>query len=147
MPAPAWKRPESVLVVVHTADQVLLLERVRPAGFWQSVTGSLEAGETASQAAIRELGEETGFDGREIRNLGLVQTFPIAPAWRERYAPDVVENREYAFALCLESMAEPRVNPTEHRRFRWLGVDQALETASSYTDAAAIEQIFRPGSR
>ncbi len=61
MPAPAWKRPESVLVVVHTADQVLLLERVRPAGFWQSVTGSLEAGETASQAAIRELGEETGF--------------------------------------------------------------------------------------
>lgn len=147
MPAPAWKRPESVLVVVHTADQVLLLERVRPAGFWQSVTGSLEAGETASQAAIRELCEETGFDGTEIRNLGLVQTFPIAPAWRERYAPDVVENREYAFALCLASMTEPRVNPTEHRRFRWLGVDQALETASSYTDAAAIEQIFRPGSR
>lgn len=146
MPAPAWKRPESVLVVVHTADQVLLLERVRPAGFWQSVTGSLEAGETASQAAIRELGEETGFDGREIRDLGLVQTFRIAPAWRERYAPDVVENRETAFALCLAFAAEPRVNPAEHRQFRWFGVDQALETASSHTDAAAIEQIFRPGS-
>jgi len=143
MPAPAWKRPESVLVVVHTADRVLLLERVRPAGFWQSVTGSLEAGETAAEAAVRELGEETGFDGGAIRDLNLIQTFPIAPAWRERYAPDVVENREHAFALSLEAAAEPRINPAEHRTFQWLGVDQALEAASSWTDAAAIEQIFR----
>ncbi|MGD8977413.1 MAG: dihydroneopterin triphosphate diphosphatase [Gammaproteobacteria bacterium] len=147
MPDPAWKRPESVLVVVHTADRVLLLQRVRPAGFWQSVTGSLEGGETPTQAAVRELGEETGLDGGAIRNLGLVQTFPIAPAWRERYAPDVVENREHAFALCLESAAEPRINPAEHRTFRWLGVDQALETASSWTDAAAIRQIFRARGR
>ena len=146
MPGPAWKRPESVLVVVHTADQVLLLERLRPAGFWQSVTGSLEAGETAKQAALRELGEETGFDGGAIRDLGLIQTFPIAPAWRKRYAPDVVENREHAFALGLDTPAEPRINPAEHRNFKWLGVDKALEVASSWTDAAAIGQIFRsPG--
>lgn len=147
MSAPAWKRPESVLVVVHTADRVLLLERVRPAGFWQSVTGSLEAGEEASQAAVRELDEETGFEGGAVRDLGLVQTFPIAPAWRKRYAPGVVENREHAFALRLQTPAEPRINPAEHRRFRWLGVDQAMEMASSWTDAAAMERIFRPRGR
>lgn len=147
MPAPAWKRPESVLVVVHTADRILLLERVKPVGFWQSVTGSLEAGETASQAAVRELGEETGFDGGAVRDLGLVQTFPIAPAWRERYAPDVVENREHAFALCLDARAEPRINPAEHRAFEWLSVERALETASSWTDAAAIERIFSSQGR
>ena len=40
--AQAYKRPESVLVVVHTpAGQTLLLKRARPV-FWQSVTGSLE---------------------------------------------------------------------------------------------------------
>lgn len=139
---PAWKRPVSVLVVLHTGDQVLLLERVEPAGFWQSVTGSLEADETPVQAAVRELAEETGFDGSRIRDLGLVQTFPIAPAWRARYAPGVVENREHAFALRLEAAATPRINPREHRGFRWLGVDQALQRASSYTDAAAIEQSF-----
>jgi dATP pyrophosphohydrolase len=37
----AFKLPESVLVVVYTAAlDVLLLERAKNPGFWQSVTGS-----------------------------------------------------------------------------------------------------------
>ena len=40
-----FRRPESVLVVVHAADgQVLILRRSQPFDFWQSVTGSLQAG-------------------------------------------------------------------------------------------------------
>ena len=35
------KIPESVLVVIHTAElSVLLIERADKPGFWQSVTGS-----------------------------------------------------------------------------------------------------------
>ena len=38
---PAFKRPESVLVVVHAAaGRVLMLERTSPPRFWQSVTGA-----------------------------------------------------------------------------------------------------------
>jgi dATP pyrophosphohydrolase len=37
-----YKRPESVLVVIHTATgEVLVLRRCQPPDFWQSVTGSL----------------------------------------------------------------------------------------------------------
>ena len=37
----AYKKPVSVLVVIHTADlEILLLERAGHPGFWQSVTGS-----------------------------------------------------------------------------------------------------------
>ncbi|HEX5768607.1 MAG TPA: dihydroneopterin triphosphate diphosphatase, partial [Burkholderiales bacterium] len=36
------KLPYSVLVVVHTEMEVLLLERAARPGFWQSVTGSLD---------------------------------------------------------------------------------------------------------
>ena len=58
--APSHKRPESVLVVVYSADsQVLMLRRHEPPTFWQSVTGSLEWGEQPEQAARRELVEET----------------------------------------------------------------------------------------
>ena len=57
-----YKIPVSVLVLVHTADlQVLLLERADHPGFWQSVTGSQDAGETLLQTAQRELAEETGI--------------------------------------------------------------------------------------
>ena len=51
-----YRRPESVLVIVHTASlECLLLERVSPEGFWQSVTGTLRWDETPPMAAAREL--------------------------------------------------------------------------------------------
>lgn len=58
-----YKIPISVLVVIHTPDgQVLLLERADRPGFWQSVTGSLDASdEPPHRAAVRELLEETGL--------------------------------------------------------------------------------------
>jgi dATP pyrophosphohydrolase len=57
-----YKRPESVLVVIHTPTlEILLLERADHPGWWQSVTGSLEQDETPTQAARREVEEETGL--------------------------------------------------------------------------------------
>ena len=63
-----YKHPVSVLVLVHTADlQVLLLERADRPGFWQSVTGSQDPGETLAETARRELAEETGIQvGPEV---------------------------------------------------------------------------------
>ena len=38
-----YKRPESVLVLIYSkTGHVLMLQRVFPEEFWQSVTGSLE---------------------------------------------------------------------------------------------------------
>jgi dATP pyrophosphohydrolase len=63
-----FKLPRSVLVVIHTPDkQVLLLERADAPGYWQSVTGSQDAGETLVETAIREVAEETGLDRKSTR--------------------------------------------------------------------------------
>lgn len=142
MARPAFKRPESVLVVVHTDSQVLLLERRAPAGFWQSVTGSLRDDENPRECARRELVEETGFDGDGLVDLDMIQRFPILPEWRHRYAPDVTENVEHAFSLCLAACREPRLNPTEHVAYRWLVAPEAAATVSSWTNRAAIERVF-----
>ncbi len=44
----AYKRPESVLVVIYafSSRRVLMLQRRDDPGFWQSVTGSLDGDET-----------------------------------------------------------------------------------------------------
>jgi hypothetical protein len=61
--AKPYKIPESVLVVIHSPDQyVLLIERADQPGFWQSVTGSRDAlDEPLSETARREVEEETGI--------------------------------------------------------------------------------------
>ncbi|MCB1826165.1 MAG: dihydroneopterin triphosphate diphosphatase, partial [Candidatus Competibacteraceae bacterium] len=111
------KRPESVLVVIYTtADEVLVLRRRQPADFWQSVTGSLRWEETDPLvAARRELREETGLgDGVEVVTCGTVNRFPILPPWRHRYAPDAVENVEHVFRVCLAERPPITLNPAEH---------------------------------
>src|ERR1700724_588462 len=79
---PAFRRPESVLIVIYTdGGEFLLLERRRPPGFWQSVTGSLEWGEFADSAARREVIEETGITQGFLRNLQLTQVLETLPAF------------------------------------------------------------------
>ena len=71
-----YKRPESVLVLVYTTTgYVLVLRRIKPENFWQSVTGSLEWGEQAFDAAVRELKEETGLDATGLIDCNFSQQF------------------------------------------------------------------------
>ncbi|MET0068848.1 MAG: dihydroneopterin triphosphate diphosphatase [Candidatus Thiodiazotropha sp.] len=140
----ANKRPESVLVVVYTAaGEVLMLRRTRPRDFWQSVTGSLEWGESAAQAARRELYEETGIlVGDALVDLGCEERFPILPAWRSRYGVNVHTNREHWFAVMLPFRRQPRLHPKEHAECCWVPYTRALRLATSWTNRKAIRRIF-----
>lgn len=102
-------RPAARVLVVDAADRVLLLHGFDPAcpedEFWLTPGGGIDPGETAAQAAARELYEETGllvepgklgpvvyselvefpFDGAHYRAeqeffLLRVQSWEVAPA-------------------------------------------------------------------
>jgi dATP pyrophosphohydrolase len=136
--SPDYKRPESVLVIVCTSGgDVLLLQRLQPPDFWQSVTGSLEGNETPQQAARRELFEETGL-AVEVQDCRRSNEFAIHPAWRSRYAPGVQSNREHVFVARCERRPDIRLNPQEHQRYCWLPRERAAQRASSYTNRDAI---------
>jgi dATP pyrophosphohydrolase len=136
---PQYKRPESVLVIVYTtAGEVLMLRRVEPPDFWQSVTGSLRWGETPAAAARRELREETGID-REPFDCRTSNRFPILPAWRRRYAPDVTTNLEHVFRVECPVRPTVTLNPQEHDSYRWLPcVEEAVMLAASWTNRDAL---------
>ena len=126
-------------MVYTLAGEVLLLERVQPPGYWQSVTGSLEWGENAIDAAQRELHEETGLRAADnLRATGQVNRFHIIPAWKPRYAPDVIENTEYVYQLSLAQRQDIIIHPQEHVRYRWLPAVEAAEQVASTTNREAI---------
>ncbi|MGI9302235.1 MAG: dihydroneopterin triphosphate diphosphatase [Gammaproteobacteria bacterium] len=134
-----YKRPESVLVVVYSkASEVLLLRRVEPADFWQSVTGSLEADETPARTAVRELTEETGFVGVTPIDCDHSNRFKIFPVFRYRYPPGVEYNTEHVFRLCVPTAHEIRLDNSEHHEYRWLPKRDAVDLVSSYTNRDAI---------
>jgi len=135
-----------VLVVIHTAaGEFLVVERARPAGFWQSVTGSLEWGESPQDGARREVVEETGIRSGVLKNLLWTQIYEISPEFgRGRvYPPGVAHNREHAFALELPARVPVVLAPGEHLDYRWLAADEALMTVASHTNRAVIEQLRR----
>ncbi|MGM9426751.1 dihydroneopterin triphosphate diphosphatase [Hydrogenophaga sp. MI9] len=139
-----FKIPRSVLVVIHTPDlDVLLIERTDSPGFWQSVTGSLDADdEPFAEAAAREAMEETGLDakaqGHVLTDWWLENVYEIYPQWLHRYAPGVVLNTERIFGLCIPATRPVTLNPREHRAQRWLPWRTAADQCHSSSNAEAI---------
>ncbi|MDE2235645.1 MAG: dihydroneopterin triphosphate diphosphatase [Gammaproteobacteria bacterium] len=138
-----YQRPESILVVIYAATgEVLRLRRCKPLDFWQSVTGSLQWDETPLQAAQREVREETGLSAvAGLADSGIVNRYPIHPAWRDRFAPEVQENTEYVFSLRLPATTAIRLDPAEHLEYRWLPREEAAGLSSSHTDREAILKL------
>ena len=141
------KIPESVLVVIHSADlDVLLIERADRPGFWQSVTGSLDAPDEALiDTAARELCEETGIvaDGVHIalHDWQLSNIYEIYPVWRHRYAAGVTHNTEHVFGVCVPRAASITLSPREHLQYVWLPYMEAADRCFSSSNAEAILQL------
>ena len=136
------RRPESVLVVIHTPErECLLLERVYPRGFWQSVTGTLRWDETPAETAAREVREETGLVPVGLVDAGIQRAFPILPEWRDRYSPEVTENVEHLWYLEVAEIPEVTLNAAEHAACRWVSLEEAIETVASWTNREALERL------
>ena len=139
-----FKTPISALVLIHTSDlQVLIMERADKAGFWQSVTGSLEDDETPLQASIREVFEETGLDATKynLQNWQVSNVYEIYPHWRYRYAPGIIENTEHLFGLELPSALPIKLSPDEHVRYEWVDWREAATRVFSWTNVDALKRL------
>jgi len=151
-----YKIPESVLVVIHTAElDVLLIERADKPGYWQSVTGSKDAAdEPLVETAVREVFEETGIvvsdecgsasnavPMRNLRDWHLSNIYEIYPVWRHRYAPGVTKNTEHVFGLLVPRDIPITLAPREHVDYMWLPYREAADKCFSPSNAEAVLQL------
>ena len=146
--APAYKIPESVLVVIHTPALEVLLIRRADAGTWQSVTGSKDhPDESFWDTAVREVREETGLEALaadcQLQDWALENTYDIYPAWRWRYPPGVSRNTERVFGLRLPRRLPVVLSPSEHTAQQWLPWREAADQVFSPSNAEAILMLPR----
>ena len=85
---------------------------------WQGVAGKIENGESAWQAALRELVEETGLKAKRMFIADHVSKFYEEKGDRINLVP----------VFGIETETEDVVLSNEHSMFRWMGIDKAERT-------------------
>jgi 8-oxo-dGTP pyrophosphatase MutT (NUDIX family) len=96
---------------------LLLLLKPERGGFWQPVTGGVDAGEDFDVAAMREAREETGMKFSEAV-CSLDYGFEFERGDGKRF-------REQVYSLRAPETAPVRLDPHEHVDHRWVTLDEA----------------------
>jgi lipoyl(octanoyl) transferase len=134
-------RTVSVVPLAHDGRVLLLRRSEARGGFWQQVTGRIEAGEGDEAAARRELREETGADA-DVEPLGYRHSFALDPSINRVRPGSLVLVEEVAFSARLPAGFEPRlsdehaehalVSPAEAmQRLRFAGLRKAVRLATA----------------
>ena len=141
-----FKNNQSVLVVIYAKDtnRVLMLQRQDDPEFWQSVTGTIESGETPKNTAIRELWEEVRLEISEnstaLFDCNESIEFEIFPHFRYKYAPNVTHCHEHWFLLAVEQEFKPILS--EHLAHQWVSPEKAIQMTKSSNNAEAIRKYI-----
>ena len=101
-------------------------------GSWETVHGHIEAGERPFEAALRELGEETGLAAAKLYNLSKVEAF-------YQHGADAVDLVP-VFAAFVDPAA-PVALGGEHVRSEWLAFDAARRRFAWPRERRALEDI------
>lgn len=125
-----------VLRGANATLQVLVLRRGphgRNPGSWETVHGTIEAGETPVQASVRELREETGLTPERFYNLSRIEGFYQHKSDELIIIP--------AFAAFVTADAQPLLS-REHDAFVWLGPADAARRFAWPRERRALEDVL-----
>lgn len=114
--------------------EVLLLKRADGpmAGVWTQVTGGIEPGETAAQAAARELAEETGLVPEAFYSAGWVDHF-------YNPADDCIE--VVPLFLAEVTPGAKVILDGEHTDWEWVSIEAAQARVPHHGHRVALDAV------
>ena len=100
--------------------KTLLMKRVK-GGFWCHVVGKINAGETASQAVLREICEETNIQVQQLFSADYLEQFYEA-------SQNVIEMIPAFVGFCEKNQTV--VLNDEHTDYKWCSLSEAKALAA-----------------
>jgi 8-oxo-dGTP pyrophosphatase MutT (NUDIX family) len=139
-------REIAVFVTRNSGAEVLIVHRSAvQGGYWHVVAGGVELGETAAEAATRELREETGLVADAVAGLEVVEyvyRLTEEPADRRNpYDPSVAEVQVTCFHVTAPDEWEPKLD-WEHDDHRWCDPGEAFKILRWPATAQALRELL-----
>lgn len=109
---------------------------------WQGVAGGVEHGESAEQAARREMTEEASIPiGGSLVPLDAMATIPVTQfSDRNSWEPNVYVVTERAFGARVED-AQTIVLSGEHSEYRWVPYEEAVRLLRWDSNRTALWEL------
>lgn len=132
------RRKVNCIAFTHSDGKTLflMLKTIRSrGGFWQGVTGSVEEGETFSEAAHRELKEETGLD---LNNALSFLEDVYSCKFTDRRGDNV---EEHAFGAQFRPDVKVDLKHNvydEHESYEWVQLEEAIKKLRFETEKEAF---------
>lgn len=121
-----------VYIVSSNDRKLLMLKRTEiKSGYWQPVCGGIENGESAYEAAIREVNEETG-----IANYERIEHLPFHFEYQEPKDGVQMDMEDCCYLMVIKSQCEIKLS-IEHEKYEWID----MEDVSKLTDWMPIVSV------
>lgn len=124
-----------ILKICNGQAQCLLLRRCGKflTGNWQMVTGKVHEKESATNAALRELFEETGLKPDRFYTADILESFYLMELNTICHAP--------VFIAFIDQSQDVILSPYEHDKYKWLAIPEALSILEFSGQRAALIHI------
>ncbi len=109
----------------------LLIQRTNN-GIWQMPGGKVNGGETAWQAALRELKEETGLHAQQLYSVDMLNTFYYVKTDAIMLVPVFLAIVEGGNTVMLSE---------EHTAFEWVTYEQATKLLAYHNEIKILQMI------
>jgi len=129
---------KSAGVLVYCDDNGIKFLLLKYKTYWGFVKGLIEGGEGVVDAAVRELGEETG-----IKNVKIIPGFEKKQEWFFRAEGKLVRKKAIYFLVKVSKEAADKVKIShEHEEFAWLSYDDAIEKMKIKANKELLKKAY-----
>jgi len=127
--------PVVVAALVHK-DKILLIKRIKGSyiGYWALPGGKIERSEHVSQAAVREIQEETGVNTKFKQHLGSVSELLIENG---------VVLQHFLLHLCELEVEDPTLIPGNEGELAWFDLAELEKEKIVSSDYLMIKKMLQ----